>query len=521
MYNVIMNYTTINTHYYSNAIQLKLPLEYSIIIPEDDEIHTFLKVMGRIDTEKYLPEREGRGRKGYSRKKMLMTVLFAYMNQIYSLRGIEKAIRTDIRFMYLMEDERPSFKAIGEFISSLETEIHEIFTDINTAIFEMDESIEDRDTLYIDGTAYEANANKFSFVWKKTALKTQEKRLARANEIIKELSEGLPVKQIMKSSDIDAVLNHLKKSRKEETGCFVYGKGRRKSELQRRYDELSKICESLRDAERRIEICGEDRNSYSKTDHDATFMHMKYDYYNNTGVFKPGYNLQAAVSDEYVTELLVSNARTDTQTLPKTVERYHDDYGRYPLRVVADAGYGSYCNYMYLLTHSIESYVKYSSYGNEKRGKISRFSSSNFRYEGDKYICPEGKELTFEKERYSNDGGYLKITGHYRCHECARCPFRSECTKSAYGRVIQKNTVLEELKAESKKNLDSEKGIEYRQKRSIYAEGVFGILRQDYGYIRLHRRGILKTELEMTLVIIGFNLKKYHNKFNRPEQLPA
>ena len=118
-----MDYTTLNRQDYSSAIQLRLPLDYIKIIPEDDEIHTFLKVMGRINIDKYLPKSQGRGRKGYDPKKMLMTVLFAYMNQIYSLRQIEKAIRTDIRFMYLMEDEIPSFKTIGEFISTTPTSL--------------------------------------------------------------------------------------------------------------------------------------------------------------------------------------------------------------------------------------------------------------------------------------------------------------------------------------------------------------------------------------------------------------
>lgn len=184
-----MNYITINRQDYSNAIQLKLPLDYIKIIPEDDEIHTFLRVMGRINTEKYLPVKVGRGRKGYNPKKMLNTVLFAYMNQIYSLRQIEKAIKTDIRFMYLMEEEKPSFKTIGEFISSLEGTIHDIYVEINKAILSMDDSIEDKETLYIDGTAYEANARKTSFVWKKTALNTQDRKLRQANELKDKLKD--------------------------------------------------------------------------------------------------------------------------------------------------------------------------------------------------------------------------------------------------------------------------------------------------------------------------------------------
>ena len=96
-----------------------------------------------------------------------------------------------------------------------------------------------------------------------------------------------------------------------------------------------------------------------------------------------------------------------------------------------------------------------------------------------------------------------------------------ECTKSEYGRVMQKNFILDELKENARRLLDSDKGVIHRQKRSIYAEGVFGVLKQDYGYIRLHRRGMMKTELELTLVIIGFNLNKYHSKLNRGNTLPA
>jgi len=516
-----MNYITINRQDYSNAIQLKLPLDYIKIIPEDDEIHTFLRVMGRINTEKYLPVKVGRGRKGYNPKKMLNTVLFAYMNQIYSLRQIEKAIKTDIRFMYLMEDEKPSFKTIGEFISSLEETIHGIFVEINKTILSMDSDIEDKGSLYIDGTAYEANANKFSFVWKKTAEKTRERKLEQANEIKELLKETMPFRTLKESKDIDELLKQIKELKPEEVSEFVYGRGKRKTPFQRIYDELAKINETLKDTERRIEICGEERNSYSKVDHDATFMHMKYDYYNNTGVFKPGYNLQAAVTDEYVTEIYVSNERADSKTLPLTVDRYQEDYGRYPTNVIADAGYGSYTNYMYLLKHGINAYVKYNTYRLEKKKGISKYNALNFHFDGEKYICPEGKELVFEKENHREEDGYLKITNHYRCHECEGCPFKKECTKSENGRVIQKNYILEELKENAKSLLDSEDGVVHRQKRSIYAEGVFGILKQDYGYIRLHRRGKLKVELEITLTVIGFNLKKYHSKLYRKQEFPA
>lgn len=125
----------------------------------------------------------------------------------------------------------------------------------------------------------------------------------------------------------------------------------------------------MKSQEEKIRICGEDRNSYSKTDNDATFMHMKYDYYNNTGVFKPGYNLQCLIKDEYVSELYVSNHRTDSKTLPFILDRYTDSYNEKPNNLVADAGYGSYDNYMYMLNKRINAYVKYNTYQKEKTSK--------------------------------------------------------------------------------------------------------------------------------------------------------
>ena len=176
------NYTPTQFEY--NAIQIILPLDLTKKISVDDELHTFIRVMEGVNLRKYLPSRKGKGRNGYNPYMMLKVVLFAYMNGIYSLRGIEKAIRNDIRFMYLTNEEKPSFKTIGEFISSLSYDIHDIFIDINKRIFELDNEIKEKDTLYLDGTAYEANANKFSFVWKKTAIKTLDKRIQEANYII-------------------------------------------------------------------------------------------------------------------------------------------------------------------------------------------------------------------------------------------------------------------------------------------------------------------------------------------------
>jgi len=115
----------------------------------------------------------------------------------------------------------------------------------------------------------------------------------------------------------------------------------------------------------------------------------------------------------------------------------------------------------------------------------------------------------------SEDQGILKFTRHYRCHECGNCPHRAECTKSESGRTVQYNPILQELKENARRLLESERGKELRERRSIYSEGAFGIVKQDYEYVRIHRRGRENVRTEVTLIAIGFNLMKYHNKSHR------
>ena len=103
------------------------------------------------------------------------------------------------------------------------------------------------------------------------------------------------------------------------------------------------------------DILGE-RNSFSKTDPDATFMHMKYDYYNHTNVFKPGYNVQIGVNNGYIAYQYISSDANDMRTLQPFTEGYKELYGQYPKMEVTDAGYGSYENYSYCKSKGSKAY---------------------------------------------------------------------------------------------------------------------------------------------------------------------
>ena len=121
---------------------------------------------------------------------------------------------------------------------------------------------------------------------------------------------------------------------------FVHGKGKRKLKIQKLYEELKENGLKLLEYAIQLDMLGE-RNSCFKTDIDATFMHMKYDYYNHTNVFKPGYNVQIGVSDGFIKNIYVRSDCNDLKTYISFMEKYKQAYGTLPSITLADAGYGS------------------------------------------------------------------------------------------------------------------------------------------------------------------------------------
>ena len=292
------------------ARQLKLPLEIEKLIDITDPVYTFCEVMDHIDLSGYFVEEKGykTGRPRCDAEKLLKVILFAFMEHGFrSLREIEKLCRTDIRYMNLLDEMKaPSFATFGNLIrNELTDTIEQIFADVNAYIFEKDHV--DLDHTYIDGTKIEANANKYTWVWKKSCIKNRDKMFVRISELIDSMNvevlnlfglkfdtrEEYAIKYLKTMLDKYESITGLDKS------SFVYGTGRRKSLYQKQYETLSGYCERLKNYARHIEICGESRNSYSKTDHDATFMRVKSDYMGNDQLL-PAYNLQAAVCDEYI-----------------------------------------------------------------------------------------------------------------------------------------------------------------------------------------------------------------------------
>lgn len=520
----------LTTDRYYNPKQTRIPVQIAEKLDICDPVLVFDGIMEEIAIWKYLRPEEYNpiGRPGYNRVNKLKTVLFGFMDKGYiSLRELEDNCKVNLRYMYLMDGETPCYKAFGDFINEELTEsIEDIFKAVIAYIREK-EGV-DMQHLYIDGSKYEANANKYTFVWKKgteqSRYRLYEKITKQLNEINDELT-GLGV-QIETNTEytpeyLEEITVRYMQLVRVDPSSFVHGKGRHKTPEQRHCERLRYYTAKLREYVEKINTCGPDRNSYSKTDPDATFMRMKKDYMGNDQLL-PAYNVQIGVADAYIVVVKAMQYRSDMDCFIPLMEEFYRQFGFYPKYPIADAGYGSFNNYLYCQEHGMEKYMKFPMYKKETTDEKYRndpFRAVNFKTDEDgDLICPNHKKFHLAYRKAVKGNQYGRQEEIYECEDCSGCPYADRCKKTEKNRTIRVNQELTEFHEEVLDNLESIHGALLRMNRSIQAEGTFGVIKQDRWYKRIVRRGLDSVQLELYLVSIGHNLYKFYNKQMKLQQ---
>lgn len=516
--NYIVNY---------NPCQLMLAMDLSLEIDENDPVMSFVEVMKGVNLGKYVKAVTSNNTHSHNRRMLLTVLLFAYQENIRSLDKIAQLCRHDIRFIWLSNGEKPSKMAFSRLLSLLTDTIDNIFFEINKYLIG-DIQIND-DIQFIDGTKIEANANKNSFVYKKRIMNSRNDLFDKITNAIHrvnfEYGYNYPINYVYDSKELGYIAQYLMEVMVVGGITPVYGKGQRKSMIQRDYDEILSYYIKLMEYEYWLDVIG-DRNSCSKVDHDATFMATKWDYYNQSGITRPCYNAQIAVSDGVIVNADLFQNPADTNTYIPFMERYNEHMGKRPKYPMADAAYGTYANYMYNIKHGVELIQKYSMYNkkNDPKFKKNKYNSLNWEVNEEGYkICPNNRVFdVFLKERYEQSGKELQVKHIYtEKDKCENCPFIKACTKGEF-RTISKNVVHEEMQAEVDKNLSEDFGIWLKKQRCAQVEGVFGSLKENAKFTRFTRRGMKNVKTEFLLVCIGHNLRKFHQyrmeKIERPSK---
>lgn len=485
-----------------------LPLFYSCDIPPQERarIDLFLSILegsgcGEILAGSYRSLRPKPGRKPYDPCSLFALVVYSFSMRRMSLRDMADFCMYDLRARYIMEQETPSYKTICGFLNHVVFPVKDrIFPLVNRAM--LSRCGVDASTVYIDGTKIEADANKYKFVWKpRRNLRSLRDRMS---EDFARL--GIAIGEV-NSRSVSSALSRLQESRSEELAA--YGRGRKSSPEAHCIVDIGKRLPKLLEYEEAERICGPGRNSYYKTDHDATAMALKTDYYSGHGSnMHAAYNVQFAVSDGFIVCFGVFQDRADYYTFAPMLEEYHRIYRCYPLKAVADSGYGIYANYAFLSERHIGNYVKFQAWEGEASGKRPRL----FTLLGDCSVrCLNGKTAKPQAVPSRHPEGPDRL--QYLFRECRGCRYAYLCRKSLSDReggtrYVEMNPEYERYKDAARSNLQSPEGIRLRINRTIQSEGCFGIMKEDMNKTRLKRTGLKKAELEFMLVCLGTNTRK-------------
>lgn len=493
-------------------------------IPENHPVRLLSHIVDSLDISELLKTYKGGGTTSYHPRMLLKVVFYAYMNNIYSCRKIGHVLQWDILYMWLSARQYPSFSTINRFRSErMKDCINNLFIQVVKVLVELGQV--SLDVQYIDGTKIESVANKYTFVWKKTTEKNKVKLEENIKYVLDQIDEGIaqdnaPLDDDSQTEAIDSGrLQQLIDDLNEKNKKAAEG-GEHKTkckQTQKAIKTLQKQKEKLKEYEEKLGILG-DRNSYAKTDKDATFMRMKEDAMNN-GQTKPGYNLQIGTENQFITNYALYWNPTDTTTLPSFLTLDLARWGKLPKTVCADSGYGSEQNYEYMEDNDIDAYVKYNWFHKEQHRpfKEDPFRQENLYYneKHDYFVCPMGQHMEHVgHRRTTSDNGYVSWIDTYAAQKCEGCPLRGQCFKSKGNRVINVNHKLRKFKKKALELLTSEEGLRHRSRRPIEPEAVFGQMKTNKYYKRFRHAGFAKVNMDFGIFAIAFNLQKLFRNTN-------
>lgn len=518
---------------YDQKQVLQVPIDVSSLIPSGHLVRIVDQVVEEIDMSVLEQYYTGWGCRPYHPKMLIKVWIYGYCERVYTSRRLSKALRENIHFMWLSGNQQPCFKTLSEFRGErMQAMIDVVFKQVLLLL--VASGYIDIGDLYVDGSKWEANANKHKCVWGKNTKRYKENVLARIDALLeeikvlqreednahgqgdlRELGNGEQLTVVLNSETVQEHLVTLHKLVEQEGAKEQSANKTKIKDLSRLGKKLEKEQGNLIKYEQQESILGA-RNSYSHTDHDATMLRLKDDR------LVPAYNVQHTTSSQYIVNYTIAQNGSDNPTLSphldKMEERFDGLAVQERISLCADAGYGSEENYADLESRNIEAYVKYPLWFQEESGELAkkRFRRENWNYDAqsDTYTCPNGRTLEFKEEKKRiTDNGYEKTIRIYECESCENCPFAADCKKSeTKNRTVLHSEKGEAYKAAAKALLATARGEELRSNRSIEVESTFGDIKYNMKHDRFVLRGRHKVYVEYGLLAIGHNLRKVYCK---------
>lgn len=502
---------------YETKQQMLLPPSLDELIPDDHVVRVVDDTIDHIDVDSLISAYPGGGSSAYHPVMMFKVLVFAYTQKIYSSRQIAKALRENILFMWLSGNNTPDFRTINRFRSGrLKETLKDLFASMTELL--ITEGYVSFKNYFLDGTKIEANANKYTWVWRRATEKFHQRLSGQIDDLMDHIDKiNEEEDRIYGDHDLDEIPGSDKPL--SEKIKVLTDKINKKLREEAEREDLKKIQKKIdsdyapraEKYEKQMELFN-GRNSYSKTDTDATFMRMKDDAMKN-GQLKPGYNVQIGTEEQFVLWYSLHSSPNDIPTFIPHMDELKEKIGDYPERVVADSGYGNEENYNYCDDQNIEKYIKFTFFHKEQKRKFKKniYRKENWPYDPntDTLCCPEGKTFRFDYVKKSlTKSGYELKEKIYRGPGCNGCSHRKLCCRGSSDRAVQRRENMEKHKEDVRRLLMSKEGLKMRSKRPIEPESVFGQIKQNLGFRRFRLRGMKNVSTEWGIVSMAHNMRK-------------
>ena len=458
----------------------------------------------------------------YDTKMLLKLVLFAYSRSQFSCRQIELFAKENKVAMWLTQELEPSYRTIARFIVSEELESLILVTMTKFSKYLKQHGLISNG-IYIDGTKILANANKYSFVWKKSTLRYADLNKQHTIQLISEIKHAIDNNNFedCTESEVDDLIarleQHLDKLNHEIDDAPQISPNPKKAQRRTIKKQLRALVERKQKKlkyEEQLNIMGS-RNSMSKTDLDATFMRVKEDPMMN-GQLKPAYNLQIATNNQFVLGYTLTPNPTDTRTLIPFLEQLQTN-GLLDSTIIADAGYGSEENYRFIYD-TLNSSTALIPYGtmlkeNSRKWKSDDTKVMNWDYyeKDDYYIDPKNVRFNFSRySRQSDKNGFIRSFKIYKAekYDLNNNIIPAALTKSAQLRKVTINPEWEYYKNKIKNELSNPSNAALYRKRKIDVESCFGYLKASLKFTRFTVRGNRKVRCQMFVALMAMNMNK-------------
>lgn len=495
--------------YAPNQVML-LPPSLDEMIDLHHPVRVVNQVIDQIDIGPLLKKYKGGGTSSYHPRLMLKILVYGYVTNIYSSRQLEASLKDSLCFMWLSGMSKPDHNTINRFRSErLKSVLKTIFGKVVGLLIEAGHlSLKE---VFTDGTKIESRANRFTFVWG-NGIKTSKERMEAQLQELWEYAERVAADELKDEAPENFAPVSPKKVRKviEKIDKALKDKDI-EPKKRRQIENIRKTWpDRLKRYKKQEKILGK-RNSYSKTDTDATFMRMKGDRMPKAQL-RPAYNVQLSTNNQFIANYSIHQTAADTNTLKSHLDGFKALYQQYPENVIADAAYGSEENLLMVAKRNITGYLKHTQFDRNEAGKNNDpFQADNLSYDDtqDVLFCPSGKPMKRIGEGTSKTTtGFQQTLTKYQASGCSKCPLRNRCNPKPGNRVVGINHRLRKLRGDLDKRLTSAQGVAYRKQRSVDVETVFANIKHNKNYKRFIVNGLDKVEIQTGLLAIAHNLAK-------------